>query len=212
MQVNEILPSYTQTQGVVCILITGYLLYNCEDAPAAAGSWRLWGRRDSCDAEPAGCLFTQHLCAALCLCRHPLHALPDSLGEWSSGVQAACQTSLGRFSNLRVLPSLCQRPRSCGRPQLSNHSQLLPVPNRLQVSFFASLTWASLIILLTAFIYPNQTVGLFTTLLWAGATPVVCRLLSVRRLNEHRPWLAPPSACIAGSRRPWLQAAQGFDR
>ena len=40
--------------------------------------------------------------------------------------------------------------------------------NGLQASFFASLAWASLVIILNAFIYPKQTVPLFTILLWAG--------------------------------------------
>ena len=40
--------------------------------------------------------------------------------------------------------------------------------NALQASFFASLSWASLVIVLNAYLYPKQTVQIFTILLWAG--------------------------------------------
>lgn len=38
-QVNEMFPSYTKLQGVVCIIITFYLMYNCEPASSLLCCW-----------------------------------------------------------------------------------------------------------------------------------------------------------------------------
>ncbi|PSC71757.1 flagellar associated membrane [Micractinium conductrix] len=99
--VNEIFPSYTQIQGVVCLIITFYLMYN----------------------------YIRYV---------PYHT------PWTNG---------------------------------------------LQVAFFTSLCWASCVIVLTAFIYKDQTVPLFTTLLWAGMLPAIVAawaLLYCRLRWAHR--------------------------
>lgn len=188
--VNEILPSYTKLQGIACLLITFYLCYNCARlrlAGMAAGMASQ--RRGLCRRRLASLPAALPLPLPPAPCRRPLRALPGALGQRPAGAAAAVLRSCCRC---RPLPS-CSAPR----PLLSTRSH----PHTLQASFFASLAWTSLVIVLATVIQPGlkPASGLWTTLLWAGVLPCVAAVWGLLYCERWLVWVGGPglltSAC-----------------
>ena len=118
-------------------------------------------------ALPAGhCLHYHHLVPVLYVCA--LHALSDCLDQQPAG-ELCGRSELGPGPSLHC---------SSYSKQLSPlHAFLSIAAVKLQASFFASLSWASLLIVLMTFFYQSSDKLAFTVLLWVGEC---CFVASVR--------------------------------